>query len=75
MGTDTICRGTFWVQTHNFWVQTQNVGTKRKTLKPLKCLASPNLPLIRWQISLMLLNHDLGSNQNFGIFKNNVSKN
>ena len=22
----------------------------------------------------MLLNHDLGSNQNFGIFKNNVSE-
>lgn len=38
MGTDTICRGTFWVQT-------QNLGTKRKTLKPLKCLASPDLPL------------------------------
>lgn len=38
MGTDTICRGTFWVQT-------QNLGTKRKTLKPLKCLASPDPPL------------------------------
>ena len=62
MGTDTICRGTFWVQT-------QNLGTKRKTLKPLKCLARQTYLCKRWQISLMLLIHDLGSNQNFGVLK------
>ena len=47
--TQYVGGGIFWVQTQfiggTFWVQTQNVGTKRKTLKPLKCLASPDLPL------------------------------
>lgn len=37
--------GTKWVQIQYVGVQTQNLGTKRKTLKPLKCLASPDLPL------------------------------
>lgn len=35
MGTDTICRGTFWVQ-NGF------VGTYEETLYPMKCLASPD---------------------------------
>ena len=46
MGTDTIYRGTTWVQTQYIGVQpgykTQKIHTFLKSLYPLKCLASPD---------------------------------
>ena len=66
MGTDTICRGTFWVQT-------QNVGTKRKTLKPLKCLASPDQPFLKGCKFPLCSYKEFGANSKFGVFLKEIA--
>jgi hypothetical protein len=67
MGTDTICRGTFWEQNTKFRHQKKNSENFEMSgfARPTFCK--------RWQISLMLLIHDLGSNQNFGVLKRKMS--
>ena len=66
MGTDTICRGTFWVQT-------QNLGTKRKTLKPLKCLASPDHTFLNVCKFPLCSYKEFGVNSKFWCFKRKMS--
>ena len=71
MGTDTIYRGTFWVQTRytggHFGYKT-NFRHLKKTLYPLKCLASPDLPFSKVANFPYALTKHLGQNQDFGIF-------
>ena len=72
-GTDTIYRGTTGVQSQFVGVQsgykTQKMYTFLKSLYPLKCLASPDLPFLNGSRFPLCSYKEFGVNSKFWCFK------
>lgn len=72
LGTDTIYRGTNWVQSQFVGVQpgykTQKMHTFLKSLYPLKCLASPDHTFLNVCKFLLCSYKEFRANLKFGAF-------
>ena len=77
LGTDTIYRGTTWVQSQFVGVQpgykTQKMHTFLKSLYPLKCLASPDHTFLNVCKFPLCSYKEFGANLKFGDFLKEIA--
>ena len=77
LGTDTIYRGTTWVQSQFVGVQpgykTQKMHTFLKSLYPLKCLASPDHTFLNVCKFPLCSYKEFGANSKFGGFLKEIA--